>query len=960
MSDDRRILTWSLNAGTAAYNKDLEQFSHKIYSIGLHEFGVTAAGKVYNYSSGDSALYFNADGTHTGVLMKFENERDNIKYPSIKWYMQAVCFGWSKVQPFLDNDVINAEGRLPQAQFIHEMGKLYDLYAMSRVVNGYIPESVPLQWEGIEMDVEATLSDVVTTVAYDEKYIEFLKSLKNQLCIPRDLKLRINSFAMWGHQVPYYYRFHNYELFAISADSRGDALIDELQLMSYDFAWSGSAPGASTPTWWFKEVAAWASKCFDQTLNPAAKLTIDNVFMGCAGYGNRWGLSDPDNLRGSSVTFRNLLEWENGLRRHYHYDTDGVTIIYENQEFLMQNGFEDPLSKNQLLLPHVYDFRGAQYGQIVEETAAHGTYNAKNYITSYTKSQQSIFTGIKQIVNVVSSSSGKVSAAPNPVNRKVNEDLTVFPGNQCDRVQYLANTELKACTLEDVSEGRLVYNVNPGVGTFKVIALVSFPGYSQSTLGGDIDGTDFTLGGQSLPDYYPYMFKSSHWYDMGSHTFDSSGCAITVKGELGDYGTQIYGFVICSSFDENLRGGDITLPVNIKPFKDKNKVDVAIPTNLVISTEILRQEARPVILWEDRFSPYVGVNPLLGDTSYYRTEGSYTSNGATYSGGDCVESYEDGFTWGNWIPYKDESSGIGYARFDYTDAEAVAMGGSGQLIFNHLFNGNVEVNADVEVETGKKVGIRFGSTGAGNGYVFSIDYELRKVDLLLENPYPDVTVLATEVLSDSIVLGDRLSLRVIMHGGKGYFYMGSNGGLKQVFGSTPIQLSRTAGGGCGVYAYNSKVRVYVLGISSTDRWEPMEKFAVEVGGQTYNFGEISRPGYSYDKWGYLIYSGLDENVTRADTTDVSLDYQFQLLEIPGFQGAADIKIKLIDAGLWFANIYVGDAEGCSVAYVGDADTFNSLMNIAVNDHGAKGIGLWVLGQEDPSIFPKVPDVVAPI
>ena len=151
-----------------------------------------------------------------------------------------------------------------------------------------------------------------------------------------------------------------------------------------------------------------------------------------------------------------------------------------------------------------------------------------------------------------------------------------------------------------------------------------------------------------------------------------------------------------------------------------------------------------------------------------------------------------------------------------------------------------------------------------------------------------------------------------------------------------------------------------MGISSTDRWEPMEKFDVEVGGQTYHFGELDRPGYSYDKWGYLVYSGLDEINTRADTSGVSLDYQFQLINVPGFQGAADIKIKLIDAGLWFANIYVGDAEGCSIAYVGDADTFNTLMNIAVDNYGAKGLGLWVLGQEDPKLFPMVPDVVPPI
>ena len=236
------------------------------------------------------------------------------------------------------------------------------------------------------------------------------------------------------------------------------------------------------------------------------------------------------------------------------------------------------------------------------------------------------------------------------------------------------------------------------------------------------------------------------------------------------------------------------------------------------------------------------------------------------------------------------------------------------------------------------------------------------VELILEHPYPTVTTLKTEALASSIVIGERLTVKVIMQGGMGYFYMGAAGGLKPVFGGVPISLGRTAGGACGFYCSGSvKVRLHVLSIATTDRWDVMEKFEVEVNGTVYPFGTIDRPGYSYDEYGYLIYSGIDEAHTRTtETSGVSLDYQFHIFTIPGFQNGAPLTIRFIDAGLWFANFYVGDAQGCSITFAGDAETFNTLMNIAVNDYGAKGIGLWVLGQEDPKLFELIPDVFPPL
>jgi spore germination protein YaaH len=71
----------------------------------------------------------------------------------------------------------------------------------------------------------------------------------------------------------------------------------------------------------------------------------------------------------------------------------------------------------------------------------------------------------------------------------------------------------------------------------------------------------------------------------------------------------------------------------------------------------------------------------------------------------------------------------------------------------------------------------------------------------------------------------------------------------------------------------------------------------------------------------------------------------------------DVQVKLTDAGLWYKMLYIGDAEGMSIMYTGDAESFNKAMNIAVYDYNCKGIGLWVLGQADPRIYEVLPDVV---
>ncbi len=975
MTDNRRILTWTLRAGYEDYNTDLEKYGHKIYAIGIHEFSVQGDGSINDRRTGYNA---------TSTKFPEQIETDMLNWPHIKWYLSMTLFGTDDLFPMLDNTT-------NQDAFISNLQTIVNNYKYDRSTG---TNELPVH--GIEIDFEASLVGYETREGDDVKYINLLKRVKNEVCIPNGLKLQVNAYSMTGEGNPYYYRFHNYKLFAEETDGNGDQLIDSLQIMTYDFAWPGSAPGASTPVWWFRKVGDWAKQNFDPEINPNAKLTIDEVFLGCAGYGNRWPIFDPSITMGRNVTYRNFLDWQNGLYRHNH--SEGSYYVWHDQEFLYQNGFQDTASLNQVMYQHVYDFANAKYGDIKKynevPTAYRDVYNDKKYITSYSRTQQADFSGVKDVTNSPTETVGKVSVAGTATGIEVSGTTYDFTGYKTERLIYEAKSETDPetgettyyCELESTGEGKIEFTLNPGTsGYHRVIALVSFPWYTQKKLGcllnptKEVDpetgaitysgGTQITIGGDSLPYWYPLMFKGYHRYDMGEINLNASGNLIVIDGANTQHGTIVYGFVVCSSFSHNFEGGAVEYDLNVQPFKKKDGTDAAIPSNFVFTTELLRQDARPAILWEDYFNQYlndeaVQTYGLTEGSFYYRKYGTYRLTGGSSNYSDtlqCDSEYQDGLSQGDWFVNKNEY-GEAYAQFN----ESMK---AGQLMLNHKYYGNVNLEAEIVCEEGDAIGLRFGNTSPGDGYCLKVIFRDQIVRLEYGD-YPNVTIIADQPLSEFLDFGERINIRAIVHNGKGYFYVGE--GWKQMFrgdnvinytgdvntSTGEVDLDVSTGGGCGVWGWNCNMKVYRLTIGTTDRWEPLEKFEIEIDGMTYQFGEVARTGYSYDEWGYLVYSGIDEtNDTRDDPKPMPDDYEFFMQNIPGFQGAKKVTIRFKDPGTWFANYYVGDAEGCSITYTGDAYSFIKLMNIAVYDYGFKGLGLWTMGQEDPKLFEMVPDVI---
>ncbi|WP_163530905.1 hypothetical protein [Halobacillus ihumii] len=1081
-NNNRRLLTWSFMGRSEddAFHRSLRNYHDQIYSIGLHEFGVDSEGKIYDYSSG--GYYFddvNGSLSHTGVRMPIILENDMIEYPDLNWHMQFIIpFDWATVKDVLSNDVTNSAGRLPQEQLILELNAIVDVYKSSR------NSGTPLNMVGIEIDFEGSMTSDPNAQGYDQRYIQLLERIKNEVCIPKGKRLRVNSYGMWGNSTPYYYRFHNYKLFAESTDMNGNPTLDELQCMTYDFHWGGSSAGASTPIWWLTDVCEWIEEAIGQ--NPNAALKKENVYVGAAAYGHRWGMHDESVVEaGTTITYLQLLDWQNGRYKHYQRiqkdvdgdGTDETVFQYSPQDYLYFAAEEDGESLNEVMYPHVYDYFEPKYVDIKEHnggtsTATIGEYNRVEYATSFSKQQMPVWTNVHDIANIPDNVSGKAFAVNPPegvgdkspyserrqydpnldpdtldfnhVVKTVDGTDEVFVGYEFVHRIWSPNSDGTACLQEQVPEGLVEYNVNvPASGDYQIVAITSFSWYDQMTLVGNVNSTNFTIGGGNTEEWYPFVLNGSHWYDCGTFTLNEGSNTITVDGAGSTEFTPIFGFVVCDAFDQNYSGGELMLNSNLQPLKKKSSDDfnkdtngntilpknADFPTKMALAAKMLRRDARPAILWEDNFQSYYDSErafndepqPQLQDTTYYReAQRGYTVQGqgdnlGTNENGEKI-CYSDprnvGFTTGSWQIMNESGSIV----LDYNDSA------SSQLVLAKKWEGNIQIEATMQIISGSKAGIRLMAQNEGSvadGYAFRVDltrnYSFTNsagqtvtgtgvTELVLEEDtynaetdsweYTETIVARQPLLNVSE--GDEVTFTAKNLGEQCVLYVdgvqafvednstieGEN--LTKVFvnngdvdpASGNVTLQRTSGA-CGLYAWDAHIQATLLGISTLDRWETLEKFEVEVDGERREYGRIARSGYDYDKYGYLIYSGLDETETRdeapsedgttdrdTDTTDkelvyeseVSLDYEITVDGWNSWQGDKEIKVILKDAGVWFGQMLIGDREGMSVMWVGDAQSFLRTMNIAVNDFGLKGVGLWTMGYEDPRMFEMIPKV----
>lgn len=121
-------------------------------------------------------------------------------------------------------------------------------------------------------------------------------------------------------------------------------ILDHVSIMSYDFAWRGSAPGPSSPGYWVIDVYNWASSQMDPS----------KISMGLPLYANFWEISNypdhPQGWRGNAGTYYAAYQHFTGYRANDGTDANPAGngdfyqigwITYRHQESQFAWGFLD-------------------------------------------------------------------------------------------------------------------------------------------------------------------------------------------------------------------------------------------------------------------------------------------------------------------------------------------------------------------------------------------------------------------------------------------------------------------------------------------------------------------------------------------------------------------------------------------------------------------------------------------
>jgi len=319
-----------------------QKYNDKISGFGLHEFGVNADGSIYDYRA-PSINVLNDSLTDVQSFVPTSLQYLMETYPNIDYSIQTICFG-QKVDKFLH---VNRATSIPN--YINQLKKIAGIYRgkwnqINTIELDFEKIYTLLEGDPIYDDRDAPDRTVVGYAVGDDwnVYADFIKRIKDEVCIPLGMKLRVNMYAMTGDFTPYYYAWHDYKTLASRIDKNGERAINEFQIMSYDFSYAYSAPGPSTPIWWLKEILNHVDD----------SLPNNQTWIGNAGYGRRWGLDAQQ--PGSAVTYKQLLMWQNGMYVHSHRG-DSKTWIWHDQPWLPFIGFNDKESGYQKTFMHLYD-----------------------------------------------------------------------------------------------------------------------------------------------------------------------------------------------------------------------------------------------------------------------------------------------------------------------------------------------------------------------------------------------------------------------------------------------------------------------------------------------------------------------------------------------------------------------------------------------------------------------------
>ncbi|NLI70645.1 MAG: glycosyl hydrolase [Firmicutes bacterium] len=644
-----------------------------------------------------------------------------------------------------------------------------------------------------------------------------------------------------------------------------DAYCDTAAIMSYGMAWAGSAPGPVSPRDWLEGIYNYAVKAMDPK----------KIFMGLPGYGWEWQIyALPSDLgkeyRGVSVTYYAAKLWAEG---GYNF-----TGNEPPEPFIPWLAYWDDYNKVPYMFPHIYDYAEGGDASSKEPPIISDTYNRRRYLTCYGKEQKAEF--------------GTVF---------IDRDGT--PDDYTDGI--IVGSGMVTLSAKD---GAATYNFNiEQAGIYDIAVKLCFPFWDRNEITIELDGISRTFTENRL--WWPY-FRKNFWAPHSTGVELSEGAhTLTIKG--GAYGTQFYGFRVCSAFSEKPFSGSASFALSPRSFKDVDG-NVAVPDKgFKLTTEVLRRKPDSALIWYEDFR-----DPVTLQNTYWKV----------ISG-----------SWAVWRSDQHSQDRV------YSQLE-----GSGQLAWNYEGFSDVHIRAR----------IAFPQNGGGKAGVFlgdiycAINIDNQRIEL-----YQGASLLGSWQGSYSKTPDKDIHDEPNMY----LFEMRKRGNKVRVYSGNSNTLRFTAqvspSSGYSGLKSDGQIKCELLRLGDAWTYEPYEAFDVKMpDGSTESYGRIDRANVLWDSefQVFTLQNDVEESATRSE--DISMDYDFVHSPMLSIPCNADYTAVFIprDINVWCSRLFLGDADGFGIVYYQDVDSLVYWANEAAYRWGLRGFALWSLGQEDLRLWAALP------
>lgn len=522
------------------------------------------------------------------------------KWPHIKWFLSLRNDGTYNAIKYLMDNVNNV-----QTTFLSEISRIID----------------ENPWcYGIDLDLEhcGGAENADNMVALIKKVYQLVHS--------KGKKLHYDLPAMNG------------EYWSVGSENwcsyaRLNPYLDSVTIMSYDFAWQGSAPSAVSPKWWLDLVYDYVAKSFSK----------EKVFMGLPGYGYCWQIyqypstdkSSSAYTRGHTLKYNELIEWQNGIRSHTDTQAKIPFASYVNDEEKCAN-----------MYLHVYDIQSYN-DAIITPPVVKGEYKGIKYVSAYkkTKTYENNEIAVSQLVTeyykavgniiLIAEEKPKDQQTDNSTTDTTKDDTTTSkskddgsdeegdktnnPGNydkNCDYAFTSATPNPKGQDYEQVW-GIGEFRFNCSAGTYELALDINFTWFDRNIITVELDGKRYEAKMGSLIDN---NCLRRHYHSLGMVTLTGGSHVLKYLCEFSSINALFYGFVLCKSVTTKINSGSAKFLIEPQTLYDVDMKPVK-PKSYKLTFEVLRRNPDYCYIYSDDFRSYVEDFNIF--TRYYDIKQGY-------------------------------------------------------------------------------------------------------------------------------------------------------------------------------------------------------------------------------------------------------------------------------------------------------------------------------------------------